>query len=102
MSQNCYQTLRVYNNLFKYYKSLLKTYKTGAYSVRKHLKLICKHNINSVMDFNKQSVEFSKQPIELVWQQSQRSQIASNPFQKPLSVKQPIETIKQLVVFPLL
>jgi len=24
MSQNCYQTLRVYNNLFKYSKILLK------------------------------------------------------------------------------
>ena len=30
---------------------MLKTFKAGAYSVRKHLKLICKHNKNSVMDF---------------------------------------------------
>jgi len=52
--------------------------------------------------FKKQSVNFSKQPIELVLQQIQPSQTASNPFQKSLSVKQPIETIKQLVVFPLL
>jgi len=52
--------------------------------------------------FNKQSVEFSKQSIELVWHQSQPSQTVSNPFQKPLSNKLPIEMTKQQVVFPLL
>jgi len=31
-----------------------------------------------------------------------QNQTVSNPFQNPPSVKQPIETIKQLVVFPLL
>jgi len=45
--------------------------------------------------FNKQSLESSKQPIELVWQQSESSQTTLNPFKKPLSDKQPIETIKQ-------
>ena len=30
---------------------MLKTFKAGPYSVRKHLKLICKHNKNFVMDF---------------------------------------------------
>ena len=38
----------------------------------------------------------------MVWQQSQPSQTTSNLFQKPLSIKQSIETIKQLIVFPLL
>jgi len=54
------------------------------------------------MDFQLTIDWILEQPIELVRQQSQPSQKASNPFKKPLSVKQSIETIKQLVVFPLL
>ena len=44
----------------------------------------------------------SKQPIELAWQQSQPISSFFKTCLKTLSVKQPIETIKQLVVFPLL
>jgi len=54
------------------------------------------------MDFQQTIGWILKQPIELVWQQSQPSQKTSTPFKKPLIVKQPIETLKQLVVFPLL
>ena len=36
------------------------------------------------------------------WNKVNQSQTISNPFQNPPSVKQPIETIKQLVIFPLL
>ena len=47
----------------------------------------------------KQPVEFSKQPVELVWQQSQTKSSFSNPFQSPLSVKQPVESTFQQVEF---
>jgi len=40
----------------------------------------------------KQSVEFSKQPVELTWQQSQTKSSFSKPFQIPLSVKQPVDS----------
>jgi len=46
-------SLGAYNNLFKSSKGLLKKFKAGAYSVRKHFKLICKLNRNSVMGFQK-------------------------------------------------
>ena len=52
--------------------------------------------------FKKQSIDFSKQLIELVWQQSQQKSNSFKSFSKSLSVKQPIETTIQQVDFPLL
>jgi len=49
----------------------------------------------------KQSVQKTKQPIDLVWQLSQPSQTNFNLFQNLLRTKQPVDSTKQQVVFPL-
>jgi len=49
----------------------------------------------------KRSVENTKQPIDLVWQLSQPSQIAFNLFQNLVRTKQLVDSIKQQVVFHL-
>ena len=59
-------------------------------------------NKTLLRNLKNQSVDLSKQPIELVWQQSQPKSNCFKLFQKLISVKQSIETIKQLAVFPFL
>ena len=53
-----------------------------------------KDKLNRILlrQLKKQSVVLSKQPIELVWQQSQPNTNMPKPVSKTLSMKQPIET----------
>jgi len=49
-TQICFHTFTNVSKLLSNFK-FVKTFKAWSYSVRKHLKLICKHNRNFVMDF---------------------------------------------------
>ena len=83
------------------FQRLVKAFNEWAYSVENHLKHIQPPKHNFVMIF-KEIIGWNHETTDyLVWQLSQPNLNSFQPFQKLLRVKQPVDLIKQQVVFSL-